>query len=342
MRIALDAQLAVGTATGIGEYVEGLSGALAEEGYDVARLAAPWLDPWRFDRRVLWDQLLLPRAARRSKADVLHCASGTLPFARLPMPVVATVHDVAWLRAQRHVRPYARAYFGALMARLYTSAEAILTVSAFTRNQLLEDVELDPARVFVAHNGVSADFAQVVREPQRERPFLLVVGTVERRKALIDVLQALAGVEESLLVSVGPPTPYERDCRAVTVALGIEDRVRFAGYVSRAELLRLYATATLALAPSHYEGFGYAVAQALCAGVPLIASDATSHPEIAAGDAVLVPAGDAGAWREAIATALSTIDAAEARAGAARAAAVARFSWAACARRTATVYEAVC
>ena len=71
------------------------------------------LDPWRFDRRVLWDQVLLPLLAARSGADVLHAASGTLPLVRT-LPTVVTVHDMAWLRVQSHTRAYARAYFGAL------------------------------------------------------------------------------------------------------------------------------------------------------------------------------------------------------------------------------------
>jgi glycosyltransferase involved in cell wall biosynthesis len=342
VRVALDAQLAVGTATGIGEYVDGLASALSATSVEVERLSAPWLNPWRFDRRVLWDQVLLPRAASRSQAEVIHCTSGTMPVRSMPKPVVVTVHDVAWLQAQKHARLYARAYFGRLMAHAYKKAQAIVTVSAYTRTELLNEVALDPTRVFVAHNGVSPDFERIERRPDRERPLLLVVGTVEPRKALIDVLQVLPSIEDAILVSAGPPTPYLADCRAVVEALHLEDRVRFAGYVSRTELLGLYATATLALAPSHYEGFGYAVAQALCAGVPLIASDATSHPEIAGEDATLVPTGDAAAWREAIANALAGPVAAEARAAQARPRAIARFSWSTCAGETLKVYRSAC
>jgi glycosyltransferase involved in cell wall biosynthesis len=342
VKVALDAQLAVGTATGIGEYVDGLAAALTVAGVEVERLAAPWLNPWRFDRRVLWDQVLLPRAAARSGADVIHCTSGTMPVRPLPKPIVVTVHDVAWLQVQKHARLYARGYFGPLMAHAYKRAQAVVAVSAYTRTALLAEVALDPARVFVAHNGVSPDFARIERRPDRERPLLLVVGTVEPRKALIDVLAVLPQIEDAVLVSAGPPTPYLADCRAVVKALHLEDRVRFAGYVSRTELLELYATATLALAPSHYEGFGYAVAQALCAGVPLIASDATSHPEIAAGDATLVPAGDAARWQDAIGAALGSIDANEARAAALRPHAIERFSWSNCARDTLKAYQRAC
>ena len=90
------------------------------------------LDPWRFDRRVLWDQLLLPLAAARSGATLLHAASGTMPLIRT-LPTVVTVHDLAWHRVQSHTRAYARAYFGQLQSRAYRTAAAIVCDSHFTR-----------------------------------------------------------------------------------------------------------------------------------------------------------------------------------------------------------------
>src|SRR5215469_13941532 len=130
MKIGVDAQLMVGTATGIGEYVRGLLGALRDVGANVVELAEPKLDPWRFDRRVMWDQVLLPQRARAEDVDVLHCASGTIPLTA-PMPVVATVHDVAWLRVQTHTRSYARYYFGKFSVERYKRAQAIAVDSEF-------------------------------------------------------------------------------------------------------------------------------------------------------------------------------------------------------------------
>jgi hypothetical protein len=75
VRVALDTQLAVGTATGIGVYQRDLARALVEIGVEVRALRFIALDPWRFDRRVIWDQALLPILALRSGADVLHAAS---------------------------------------------------------------------------------------------------------------------------------------------------------------------------------------------------------------------------------------------------------------------------
>jgi len=329
VRVALDAQLTVGTATGIGEYAAGLYAALRARGDDVVALSAPSYDPWRFDRRVVWDQVMLGAAARRAGADLLHCASGTLPVLA-PMPVVVTVHDVAWLRVQQHARPYARLYFGGLAARLYRRARRIMVDSAFSRDELTALLQIDPALVDVVYPGVAADVAAIERKPD-EQPFVLVPGTVEQRKNLAIVIEAAAMLPGLRVISAGPDTPYRSACERLARERGVAARVDFRGYVPRAALLDLYARAAVVAVPSTYEGFGYAAAWAQCAGVPLVSSNASSLPEVAGGNAALVDPRDGGAWRDALAEVLGDRAAAEAAAGRARAAATERFSWAAAA-----------
>jgi glycosyltransferase involved in cell wall biosynthesis len=336
LRIALDAQLTVGTATGIGEYVRGLVPALIANGVDVAALCDASLDPWRFDRRFAWDQVLLPRRAARSGAALLHCTSGTMPL-RCVLPIVATVHDVAWLRVQQHARWYARAYFGRFSLARYRAARALLADSEFSRAELLAlQPSLDPARVHVVAPGVDAAYADVQRHPDGRT--MLVVGTVERRKNLAHAVALLAHAADARLVSVGPLTPYADECKALARRLGVEGRVELRGYVSRDALLELYAHAAVVVVPSTYEGFGYAVAQALCAGVPCVTSDRTSLPEVAGGDARVVALDDERGWVEALGEALAGRR--DADAAAARERSVARFGWQNAAQRVARVYRA--
>lgn len=337
MRVALDAQLGVGTSTGIGEYVRGLAPALRAEGVDVVELRDERFDPWRFDRRLVWDQLLLPLRARRSGAVILHCASGTMPL-RCALPIVTTVHDVAWLRSQEHARWYARRYFGAFSLARYRRAAAILTDSSFTRTELLEVLPaLDATRVRAVAPGVADVFANVERRSDRQT--ILVVGTVERRKNLAFLIGLLPKLEGARIVSAGPATPYLDECRHIARRLGVQERVAFRGYVSLRELLELYASAAVAAVPSTYEGFGYAVAQALCAGLPCVASDRASLPEVAGDEARVVRLEDEAAWSAALDAALAgNLDAS---AAASRERSAARFSWRNAARSVAAAYRDV-
>ena len=336
MKVAVDAQLAVGTATGIGEYVRGLIDALRALGLDVDALSEEKLDPWRFDRRVFWDQVVFPQRVRQTAPDVVHCASGTVPLG-LAVPYVVTVHDVAWLRVQSHARPYARYYFGRFSIDRYRRAGAIAVDSAFSREELLSVMpELDPEIVRVVYPGVADDYCALERHGGDGKT-ILAIGTVERRKNLEALIEALPFLGRARLVSVGPYTPYQDECLVLAQALGVEQRLEFRGYVPRAEVLELCATAAVIAVPSLYEGFGYAAAQAMCAGVPAVVSDQASLPEIVGDAARIVPATDEQQWIEALGAALRGDD--DARALAGRTAAIERFAWGNSARDMLAAYE---
>jgi len=343
MRVGIDLQLAHGTATGIGEYALGLLAALHahESGrVEAVALESAAFDPWRFDRRVLWDQVALPLEAARARVDLVHCVSGTMPLFA-PVPQVVTVHDVAWLRVQAHARPYARAYFGAFSLLRYRRARRIFVDSNFSRRELLDVARLDPARLVVAYPGVAADVGTIVRARDDDAPFVLAAGTVEPRKNLELLVRALPSLPRVRLVSVGPHTPYAVRCKALAAELGVEARFELRGYVPRAELLNLYAHASLAAVPSTYEGFGYGAAQALCAGAPLVSSDASSLPEVVGDAAPLLDPRDLDAWIGAMRAIIDDPGGAERRASSVRAAAVERFAWRTTARIVADVYRDV-
>lgn len=315
-----------------------LAGALHEAGVTVRTLDAAWLDPWRFDRRVFWDQVLLPLAAARSGAALLHATAGTLPFVRT-LPTVVTVHDLAWLRVQGHARFYARSYFGRAMCAAYRRADAVVVDSVFSAREYaaLSGDSRPPA---VVPPGVDARFEHLVRRPG-EQPFALVAGTVERRKNLLRAVEIAAAIPELRIVSIGPPTPYREEVAVRARELGVAGRVSFLGYVEQSVRDDLYARAALALVPSRYEGFGYALAEALCAGVPVLASAGSSLTEVADGDAVLIAPDDADGWVRAVRAVLADRDAAERAAAAVRARAIQRFAWSRAAQDMRAVYERV-
>ncbi|MDP9104896.1 MAG: glycosyltransferase family 4 protein [Candidatus Eremiobacteraeota bacterium] len=338
MIVALDTQLAVGTATGIGVYQRDLANALRTEHVDVRALNAPWLNPWRFDRRVLWDQALLPLAAARSGANLLHASAGTMPFVRT-LPTIVTVHDLAWHRVQSHTRSYARTYFGALQARAYKHAAAIICDSNFSANEYHELLEPDRA-IDVVYPGVKERFAEIKRRPDAS-PFALVVGTVEARKNLLILIEALPALPTLRIISVGPPTPYADAVRTRAAELNVADRLELRGYIDREQLDDLYARATCALIPSRYEGFGYALAEAMCAGVPAVAARSSSLVEVADGEISLISPDDASVWIEAIRALLGDRDRAQHHADTLRVRMIPRFAWSTAASQMQAVYYRV-
>ncbi|HEX8102402.1 MAG TPA: glycosyltransferase family 1 protein [Solirubrobacteraceae bacterium] len=274
-----------------------------------------------------WEQGVLPVLAARAHAPALLCPANLAPVG-FPRNVVV-IHDAAPLR---HPEWYSRAY-AAWQARVLPviarRALHVVTVSEFSRGELVELLGLPPERVTVVAGGVDPRFASAA-PARRDRPYVLCVASHTARKnlaALVPAARALQNEGVELLVAGGHRPQFARED-------GLEP-LRLLGAVDDAELPALYAGALAFVLPSVYEGFGLPVLEAMAAGTPVVAADATALPETAGGAARLVPP-EPEALREALTTLLGDeVESARlARAGRERAGA---FSW----ERTAREVDAV-
>ncbi len=226
-------------------------------------------------------------------ADVFH-ASGLVRNPPRRSRLTATIHDVtSWLMPEFHPNANRRADSG--FAELARRADRLIAVSAATRDDAVRVLKLDPAKVTVIHSGIAEAFF----DPQEEsvaalreryglkRPYVLSVGTIEPRKnydLLLDAWDALPHeLREEFELVIAGPAGWAPDSTLERVR-----RTRYLGYVPEADLAPLTAGATAFAYPSLYEGFGFPVAQAMAAGVPVITSNVSSLPEITAGAAILV------------------------------------------------------
>jgi alpha-1,3-rhamnosyl/mannosyltransferase len=179
-------------------------------------------------------------------------------------------------------------------------------------------------------------------EPGR---YLVAVGAVSSRKNLPIVLDALARTDPALLgptalLAVGPPGRGAADITAAAERLGLADRVRFAGFVPDEELPVLVGASLALVHPSRDEGFGLTPIEAMAAGVPALASDVGSLPEVAGGAAVLLDPDDADGWAAAI-TAVAGDEDHRAALVAAGDRHQSRFTWTRTAQDTLAVHEEV-
>jgi glycosyltransferase involved in cell wall biosynthesis len=232
------------------------------------------------------------------------------------------------------------------------AATAIIAVSRHTQQDLINLYGADPRKIHVVYEGVDARFEPApAGEVQRvraqyspDRPYLLMVGTLEPRKNHAAALHALArlkawGWPHRLLIAGGKGWLFEPILAQIS-ALGLENDVQFAGYVPDADLPPLYTGAAAVLVPSLYEGFGFPVLEAQACGAPVICSSASSLPEVAGDAAILVAPEDTAALAHAVHLLLSQPAAARALAEQGHRNAR-RFRWDTCARETAAVYRHV-
>jgi glycosyltransferase involved in cell wall biosynthesis len=270
-----------------------------------------------------------------------------------PVPAVVTVHDLSFERLPETLPPLQRRYLSAATRLSVRRADALIAVSDFTRRELIETLGADPDRVHVVHNGIEREFQPTPRDTQaaaRRRhalpeEFVLTLGTLQPRKNLGTLLRAYAELcaehsDSPPLAVAGGQGWGDEDPERLARQLGIEDRVRFLGYVPDADLPALYSACRLFAYPSRYEGFGLPVVEALACGAPTVISDAASLPEIGGGAVIAVGPDDASGWAAAMAELLGDASKRESMrdAGLTRAR---RYSWSRAARETADVYGLV-
>ncbi len=332
--VAIDARDGYGPQPrGWGRYarclVEGLR-ALGPDGFALSVLESGGAGP-----EVLFEQLKLPLALRRSRAAVVHATNCFLPLAR-PCPGVVTINDLAF---ETWPGDFARATLVKyrVLARLAArSAERVICPSAYTADDLCARWGVPRERVRVIDDAPALSIGSLEPPPG---PYLLAVGDLRRKKNIEALVRAFVELRRSAkiahrLVLAG----LDAGSGATLRAAADGEPVEFTGYVSDERLDALIRGADVLVHPSLYEGFGLVVLEAMARGTPVLAARATALPGTG-GDAAAYfepesPGGLERALRELLAD--DGARAELARRGLARAA---EYSWERTARETAAVYR---
>ena len=365
-RVVFDATQLSRLGAGVSTYIVNLVRALAalqDRRWDLIVLARPEqaelfatgaglrLEPIRMPStayRVVWEQLRLPRVAQRIAAGLIHSPHYSIPL-RLGLRRVVTVHDLTYVTMPEHHRASRSWYFRWILPRAVRAADHVLCVSETTRADLLRLYpDVSPAKVSVTRLAVGTagaeepsrdELAEVRRRLQLPDHFVLQVGTVEPRKNVAMTLDAVVELRRRdprvELVLAG-----QRGWESERLFRRLEEMpfVRYLGHLSDHELAALYRLASVVIMPSHYEGFGLPVLEALRAGTPVVSSGKGGLAEVA-GEAAVVPSRDhPSAYADALERLLvdQPYRQAMVRAGRLQAG---RFSWQEAARQTAEVYN---
>ncbi len=370
MHIGIDAH-AIGARQGGNEtYIKNLIPALAEIDqknqytlyFSVAQAAHAWRERFaNFTVRLLPPPTPLVRVPlslalelRRYPVDVLHVQYTAPPFCRAP--VVTMIHDLAFEHLPETFTRRGKTQLRLTVRHTARRAAHILTVSEYSRQDIIQTYKLAPEKISVTHNGFEAQFSPMPQTTDEAaviknkfgitQDFLLAVGSLQPRKNLVRLLRAYVKLREQhkdfqqQLVLVGRQLwLYQEILREIRQQNFAQD-VIVTGYVDNEDLPALYRSATTLVYPSLFEGFGLPPLEAMACGTPVITSNNSSLPEVVGDAALLVDAHDEQAIANAIFRLVNDKNL-QAKLRVAGFAQAQRFTWRQAAEKTLAIYQTI-
>jgi glycosyltransferase involved in cell wall biosynthesis len=237
--------------------------------------AAP-LDSWR-----------LARALHGLTRDDLFFSPGYNSPLYSPAPCVFTIHDLSHVYCPENSSPLIRLYYATILKRACHRAVRILTVSEFTRGQIVDWSGVSPEKVFNVSCGVDPAYRPTDDSDRLPYSYLLCVSNRKPHKNEFRMVEAFAKAALSKDVHLVFTGERTMDLAHWIELQGVSSRVNFAGVVPEEKLPSLYRGAHALVFASLYEGFGLPVLEAMACGTPVITSNVTAMPEIS-GDAALL------------------------------------------------------
>lgn len=296
---------------------------------------------------VLGEQLHVPRMADRAGVDLVHSLASTAPV-RGRQARVVTVHDLNFLKVPD-------AHFGmralgmrALVPAAVRSSDRVIADSRSTRDDLVSDLNVDRSRIDVVPLAAGSPAADSTPEDELRarlglggRDVIFSPGASRPHKNVEALITAVAGIpsgERPVIVVSGYETEYSASLCSFAASVGAPESLVVAGNLSAADMEGLYGLSSVMVMPSRYEGFGLPVVEAMMRGVPVIASNTSSLPEVAGDAALLVSPGSPEEIRAAIQRVIGNPEESS-RLSSAGLARSADFSWQRTADLTIAAYE---
>lgn len=309
-KIGIDARFYSSSFTGIGRYTAEIIKHLAEmesENEYVIFLNDPqygvFIEPNERFKKVLVnakhyslaEQTKFLQKIKGEKLDLMHFTHFNAPMFYKGKSIV-TIHDLTleMYPGKKMTNLFFRMGYNLILKNIVSHSEKILTVSKHTKSDLMNIMGVKEEKIKVTYNGISPEFcpekneeikARIKKEYGLDRPYFLYTGVWRTHKNLKRLVEAFAVLrkkygQDVLLVLTGKPDSIYSEIPQTIKKLGLEEYVKRVGLVPEEELPGLYSMASAYCFPSLYEGFGLPPLEAMACGTPVVASLASSIPEV--------------------------------------------------------------
>jgi len=242
-------------------------------------------------RELIWQQKSLPKMALKDKVNLIHYPNHYCTL-NSKLPTIVTFHDIYILRNPQAFTKWHSKFANFLFPKVVKRANHIIAISEFTKNELVQYLDVPEEKITVIYNGVDYKFKtihdedllnQIKNKYKIKNPFLLYVGAIEPRKNINLMINSFCQIRSKMnidlvVVSFGGWNNKEL-LNMINESPG-KDYIRLLGYLPEEELPVIYNLALGLIYLSSYEGFGLPMVEAMASGCPVIASSNTVAEEI--------------------------------------------------------------
>jgi len=241
-----------------------------------------------------WTQIRLTREMISHQPDVLFVPAHTLPLV-FPQKSVVTLHDLGFKHYPELYSSTDLLYHNWAMNHSIKHASHVIAVSRFTKNDILAHYKIDPAKISVIYEGYDEKSFKQLKTKSVSKPYILYIGRLEEKKNIVGMIKAYSllrrenKINHQFIVAGNPGFGYEKIIAEINkLPAEIKKDIILPGYVPQEKYIGLLKNADILLFCTFFEGFGLPPLEAMAVGVPVVASNRTSIPEITGKAALLV------------------------------------------------------
>ncbi|WP_160674312.1 glycosyltransferase family 1 protein [Clostridium sp. C8-1-8] len=235
------------------------------------------------------EQIELPKILNRYRGKAIFHSPSFVASPFIKTDMVMTIHDLNHVRLPQFYSPFHKYYYKYIVRTSAKKSKCILTVSEFSKKEILSWVDLEPSDVVVTYNGIGDKFRIIEEEDVLSRvrlkyklpeKFVLYVGNLKPHKNVETLVKAVKYIksDETLKLIIGG-SPNEGLTKLIKDN-NLFDRVQFIGFIDEKDLSVIYNLALMFVFPSLYEGFGLPPLEAMACGCPAIVANTSSLPEV--------------------------------------------------------------
>ena len=247
----------------------------------------------------IWRQKGILNQIKNDKIEIYHGLSGEIPqgIHKMNIKTIVTIHDLIFMRFPKLYSPIDRRIYFKKFKYAADKADVVIAISEETKKDIVHFLNIDPEKVSVIYQGCNKAFKQVYPSEALEqtrtkfnipKAFVLNVGTIQKRKNLLNLIKAIETLDIDLVVVGNDKRKYTNTVKEYINSKNLNHRVHFLKNVSTEELAHIYQLANIFVYPSIFEGFGIPIIEALYSNTPVITSKGSCFPEAGGPDSIYI------------------------------------------------------